>query len=221
MIPHLASLWHVAPSTSYSLPSLQPLRAGKSVVLLNTGLSDEALTINLADADVEVLLHDASSDKVPNLVRQRCGRLINMSGLGDGAAASPPIREGKDEWGVLYSSGTTGTPKAIERDHDSMVTEFLGWIVELGLNRDTTFFIARPIYYTGGLVLVGATLLVGGTIVIDDLQDDNNSEQAWDSLVNTLQANEVDWAFFIPDQLLAFIKTKRNPSLPRIRRMFS
>ena len=213
-----ASRVAVACGSKYKLlvAILATLRAGKSVVLLNTGLSDEALKINLADADVEVLLHDASSDKVPNLVRQRCGRLINKPGLGDGAAASPPIREGKDEWGVLYSSGTTGTPKAIERDHDSMVTEFLGWIMELGLNRGTTFFIARPIYYTGGLVLAGATLLVGGTIVIDDLQDDNNSEQAWGSFVNTLQGNEVDWAFFIPDQLRAFIKTKRNPSLPRI-----
>ena len=97
-----------------------------------------------------------------------------------------------------------------------MVTEFLGWIMELGLNRGTTFFIARPIYYTGGLVLAGATLLVGGTIVIDDLQDDNSSEQAWGSpSLTRSRATRSTGPFFIPDQLRAFIKTKRNPSLPR------
>jgi len=213
-----ASRVAVACGSKYNLlvAILATLRAGKSVVLLNTGLSDDALKTNLADAEVEVLVHDASSEKVPNLVRQRGGRVISTSGLADGAAASPPTREPTDEWGVLYSSGTTGTPKGIERDHDSMVTEFLGWIMELGLNRDTSFFIGRPIYYTGGLVLAGATLLVGGTIVIDDLPNENDFEQAWGSLANTLQGDEVEWAFFIPDQLRAFIKTKRNPSLPRV-----
>jgi acyl-coenzyme A synthetase/AMP-(fatty) acid ligase len=218
LLDERASRVAVACGSKYNLvvAIIATLRAEKSVVLLNTGLSDEALTTNLVDAEAEVLLHDASSEKVPNLVRQRGGRLINTSGLANGSAVSPPIRERTDEWGVLYSSGTTGTPKGIERDHDSMVTEFLGWIMELGLNRHTTFFIGRPIYYTGGLVLAGATLLVGGTIVIDDLQNESDSEQVWGSLVNTLQGTDVDWAFFIPDQLRAFIKTKRDPSLPRV-----
>jgi len=213
-----ASRIAVACSSKYNLlvSILAILRAGKSVVLLNTGLSDEALITNLTDAEVQVLLHDVSSEKAANLVRQRGGRLITMPGLANEVAVSLPVREPKDEWGVLYSSGTTGTPKGIERDHDSMVTEFIGWIIELGLNRRTTFFIGRPIYYTGGLVLAAATLLVGGTIVIDDLQDENDSEQAWDSLVNSLNDDEVDWAFFIPDQLRSFLKTKREPSLPRV-----
>jgi len=213
-----ASRVAVACGSKYDLlvAILATLRAGKGVVLLNTGLSDETLRTNLIDAEVQVLLHDFSSEKAPNLVRQSGGRLITMPGLANEVAMALPVREPKDEWGVLYSSGTTGPPKGIERDQDSMVTEFIGWIMELGLTRHTTFFIGRPIYYTGGLVLAAATLLVGGTIVIDDLQDENDSEQAWGSLVNTLQDNEVDWAFFIPDQLRSFLKTKRDLSLPRI-----
>ncbi|MBI4032750.1 acyl--CoA ligase [Candidatus Berkelbacteria bacterium] len=212
LLDDAASRVAVACSSKYGslVAILATLRAGKSVVVLNTGLGDEALKTNLADANVEVLLHDTSSERVPQLVRECGGRLIKASGLAGRAAISPPTRDRTDEWGVLYSSGTTGTPKGIERDHDSMVTEFLGWIVELGLNRRTAFFIGRPIYYTGGLVLAAATLLVGGTVIIDDLQNENDDDLAWHSLADALQRTTVDWAFFIPDQIRAFLRTKHE-----------
>ena len=94
-----ASRVAVACGSKYKLlvAILATLRAGKSVVLLNTGLSDEVLKINLADADVEVLLHDAPSDKVPNLVRQRCGRLTQhvWARRRSRGIASDPRRKGR------------------------------------------------------------------------------------------------------------------------------
>jgi len=96
-----------------------------------------------------------------------------------------------------------------------MVTEFLGWIIELGLRRDTTFYIGRPIFYTGGLVFAAATLLVGGTIVINDFVNENDPLEAWNDLSNFLHNDRIDWVFLIPDQIQTILKNIREPKLPR------
>jgi acyl-coenzyme A synthetase/AMP-(fatty) acid ligase len=209
----------VAGGSKYNLlvAILAGLRAGKGIVVLNPGLADAGLQTNIADANATLLLHDGQVPRIAAMMEARGGRLVSLEG--DKKATGKPVvfadRRPKDEWGVLYSSGTTGTPKGIERDHDSMVTEFLGWVIELGLSRQTIFFIGRPIYYTGGLVLVGATLIVGGMVVLEDLSDENDVEQTWNSLAKSLDTIDVDWAFFVPDQVRAFLKTLRSPTLRR------
>jgi acyl-coenzyme A synthetase/AMP-(fatty) acid ligase len=86
-----------------------------------------------------------------------------------------------------------------------MVTESLGWCLELSLNRRVKFYIGRPIYYTGGLVLSLATLTVGGSLVFCDSLDDNRFQDAWAGFLFMCERHALDWAFFIPDQLRAFM----------------
>jgi acyl-coenzyme A synthetase/AMP-(fatty) acid ligase len=191
------------------------LRCGKSAVLLNTGLTDEGLRTNLLDTEVSLLVHDESYKRISTLTADRTR--MNTLGIRDLLAAREkapsvqPVERGPDdEWGVLFSSGTTGIPKGIERDQNSMVTEFLGWCLELGLTRHTKFYVGRPIYYTGGLVLSMATLIVGGQIVINDYANDNNPDEVWRDYQQTLKSTKVDWAFFVPDQIRAFLKLAKK-----------
>lgn len=89
-----------------------------------------------------------------------------------------------------------------------MLTEFLGWCLELPILRSETFYIARPLYYTGGLVLAAATLLVGGTVVCPT---EHTPEVLWNACV----AGHVTFAFLIPDQLVALIEAAQaQGSLP-------
>ncbi len=191
------------------------LRCGKSAVLLNTGLTDEALKTNLLDTEVSLLVHDERNKRISTLTTDRTGiSTLRIEDVLTAREKAPSFQLGErgpdDEWGVLFSSGTTGTPKGIERDHNSMVTEFLGWCLELGLTRHTKFYVGRPIYYTGGLVLSMATLIVGGQIVINDFADDNNPDEVWRDYQQTLKSIKVDWAFFVPDQLRAFLGLAKN-----------
>jgi len=195
------------------------LRCGKSAVLVNTGLTDDALRTNLLDTEVSLLIHDESHKRISTLTTDRIQmntlHLEDDFGLPDKVASLQPVeRVPGDEWGVLFSSGTTGTPKGIERDQNSMVTEFLGWCLELGLTRHTKFYVGRPIYYTGGLVLSMATLIVGGQIIINDFANDNDPDEVWRDYQQTLRRTKIDWAFFVPDQIRAFVKIakKTKPS---------
>ncbi|MFT4664148.1 MAG: acyl-coenzyme A synthetase/AMP-(fatty) acid ligase [Gammaproteobacteria bacterium] len=186
---------------------LSVIRTGKSIVLLNVNLPNEALKTNIEDTELDLLIHDDYID-IDDLCKGSSVKTMNISGFFDNVNRKIEFKaynsEPEDEWAVLFSSGTTGTPKGIERDHNSMVTEFLGWCLELGLSKSTNFYIGRPIYYTGGLVLALSTFIVGGSIIINDYDDSNNFELIWDDYIKTLESIEMEWTFFIPDQLKLF-----------------
>jgi len=185
------------------------LREGKAAVVINPGLDEAGLKVTLKDAKVAQLLLDHATARIADLApvgrRARVVRFDEVnSGLPD--LGPGPARRPRDEWGVLYSSGTTGTPKGIERDHNSVVTELLGWCLEMGLDRNTSFYIGRPIFYTGGLVLTLATLLVGGAVWLNDFEDGNDPEEVWRDYQATLARGPIRYAFFIPDQIRAFCR---------------
>ncbi|MCC6908629.1 MAG: acyl--CoA ligase [Phycisphaerales bacterium] len=191
---------------------LAVLRLGRSIVLLNPALKDEAIRTNLLDTGADELIHDGAmsrwKDLFPSPPRALAVESVDWSKSVEysGAAEADP----HDEWGVLFSSGSTGTPKGVERDQYSMVTEFIGWCLELALSRWTTFYIGRPVFYTGGVVLVGSVLLVGGAVVLNDYSDNNDPFAAWKDYQAFARSRPVDWAFFVPDQLRAFMEYAAN-----------
>ena len=186
------------------------IRAGRSAVLLNVGLSTEALRTNIMDASVDGLL--AATDCLHLAELLPAGSALcsidELTAADEHSAPNKrpwPLRQGHEEWGVFFSSGTTGTPKAIERSHHSVVTELLGWVIELQLNRSTSFYIGRPVYYTGGAVLALSVLLAGGSLVLNDYTSDLDFHQIWRDYQAACQRVAIDWAFFIPDQIRAFL----------------
>jgi acyl-coenzyme A synthetase/AMP-(fatty) acid ligase len=186
----------------------------KSVVLININLSQDALKTNIQDTSTDLLIYDEFFESIGNLYSslsvntKRIEELIvdDESDFSFNSFDTEP----EDEWGILFSSGTTGTPKGIERDQNSMITELLGWCLELNLSKETVFYVGRPIYYTGGLVLALSNFISGGTIVINDYQSDNDFNEIWEDYQNTLNVQTVNWAFFIPDQIRTFCSISNN-----------
>lgn len=200
---------------------LAVIRSKRSVVLLNTALEDSALQVNLKDTKVKTILHDRQYARLLNLLDGKktsitIGKVRAKGNSKKSLYYASKVKRPNDEWGILFSSGTTGVPKGVERDHYSMVTENLGWCIELGLNRNSVFYVGRPIFYTGGLVLTLATLLCGGAVILNDYSNYNNTSEVWHDYQKTLKKIKVDWAFFVPDQLKSFvreIKTHRQKIL--------
>jgi acyl-coenzyme A synthetase/AMP-(fatty) acid ligase len=188
--------------------TLGVLRTGRSVVILNTGFDEDTIRTNLREADVQALMHDEKCSRLSQLVSSSA---VVPTHVLTGTSAPTLIRRGpSDEWGVLYSSGTTGTPKGIVRSHESIVTELVGWCLELGLTRHSRFYIGRPIYYGGGLVLTLATLLVGGAAILNDHGGDDSFGEVWTDYQRTVNGRSVDFAFFIPDQLRDFLRNSEG-----------
>ncbi len=192
------------------------LRCGRSAVILNIGLPDDAIRTNINEADVRAIVYDRKCKRVAEMVPGPVVHQLDVREVLDSFDGSPAkftahaARIRSDEWGVLFSSGTTGIPKGISRDHDSIITELLGWCLELPLSRSDCFYIGRPAFYTGGLVLSVATLLVAGSVVLNDFENDDSPQEVWQDYQRTLRTQKISWAFFIPDQVRAFMRFVRN-----------
>lgn len=186
------------------------LRAGKTLIALNPGLSAESMRVTMADAHAELLAHDRDSASLCDFLAIPALSIdvtASRSGLIDSDVALPKS-EPEDIAVVLFSSGTTGVPKAIERDHFSLITELLGWALELRLRSGTTFYIGRPVYYTGGLVLALSILLVGGCIVLNTYANDADFQGIWLDYQRSAALQPLDWAFFVPDQIRFFVRSR-------------
>jgi long-chain acyl-CoA synthetase len=199
------------------------LRIGKSAIVLNTGLSDEAIQTIIERTEASALIHDKYNNKIHELLSSTNSRkILNISDVMRPdllqASFNPPIiQQANDEWGVLFSSGTTGIPKGIERDHYSMVTELLGWCLELNINRHTKFYIGPPVFYTGGLVITLSTLLTGGSVFLNDYKDSNDSVEIWNDYQKVLASHQLLWAFFEPSMIRSFVKFAENLEKPPLK----
>lgn len=192
------------------------MRAGRSAVVLNPLLPEDAFGVTIDDTKPDAIVQDR--DIVSSLPP---GALVSVPQVIVDTLESQPSRDIPwpdykitDEWGIVFSSGSTGVPKGIERDHDSMITEIIGWSLELPLTKESVFYVGRPIFYTGGLVLALSSLFVGGTVIANDYRDDDDPEEVWSDYKRESEVQPIEWAFFVPDQLRAFTNAKHRLDTP-------
>lgn len=138
------------PSSAYLFAALGSLRSGVVPVLLNPALTDAEQAALLADAEPALVLHDA-----------------DLPGLLDGPpvdVAPVPLARA-----MLYTSGTTGTPKGVwtgvlsEADGRSLVDEERElW----GFQADDVHVVVSALYHSAPLRFAAGTLLAGGDVVL-------------------------------------------------------
>jgi acyl-coenzyme A synthetase/AMP-(fatty) acid ligase len=202
-------------------------RSGNSAVTLHLGLEAKTLCECINDTAPSVFVVDADGRAELERGVPAVQRIIDLeSVLGQSREETVETiaeNEPSEECCVLFSSGTTDRSKGIERDHYSMVTESIGWCLELGLTSKSTFYVGRPMYYTGGLVLALATLTAGGALSVKDSLDDNDFEEAWEAWQRLAAVADLEWAFFIPDQLRFFLRKIRvdGPKEPLAKRVLT
>jgi len=186
---------------------------GYSIIIFNPLATKESLKVHLSDTNPSLII--GSTELIGNIdfVSNQSVQTLDLSKISmiEDSRQLPKIK-GK-EWGVLFSSGSTGISKAIVYDHLAMTSELLAWILELGIRRDTRFYVGRPIFYTGGLVLTLATLLVGGEVFLPEFKDDQDFVSIWSNYQTLLKQVSLDLAFFVPDQIRKFFEIAKEPFL--------
>lgn len=170
------------------------IRSGNIFVLINPTLSCEQINRSLHTIHCDYYISDREWDAIT-------AQYIPVS-FGNGNAfemKTPYPNIGVcDEAGIIFSSGTTGEPKALMRSSFSILSEAIQWMIELQLRIGTSFLIPRPLYYTGGFILMYSSLFSGGRV---DLLDDISCQ----SVLEYIQKVDIDWAFIVPSAIREMI----------------
>lgn len=155
-------------------------RIGAIFVPLNFRLTATELEFIVSDAGISVLI--ASSTHAPTVHRIRakslCKWYLSASDLRcsdhpyqalSDAHAHHSWPNGSDVAVIMYTSGTTGTPKGAMLSHDNLWTACTNLLLTAGFNSADISLNCAPLFHVGGLcVVVLPILLAGGRVILQD-----------------------------------------------------
>ncbi|HEX8732106.1 MAG TPA: long-chain fatty acid--CoA ligase, partial [Ktedonobacterales bacterium] len=148
---------------------------GAILTPLNWRLTVPELAVILRDCEPRLLLHDAPHAALAHaaLVAQPGAAPLDMAGFPgeDAALAARAIpfatRDGEEIALILYTSGTTGTPKGAMLSHRMLTWNAINTQVSWGLSESDIAPISAPFFHAGGLnVLTTPLYHLGGTVAL-------------------------------------------------------
>ena len=160
-----------ATSLSYATLFLGALRAGVAVAPLAPSSTADSLADMVADSGAKLFFADAGviSEMGAALSRISC-RVIHLDSFDDWLAPAcsrptPVVIDPAWPFNIIYSSGTTGTPKGIVQSH-GMRARHVDRAEALGYGDASVTLLSTPLYSNTTLVSFLPSLAKGGTVVL-------------------------------------------------------
>ena len=162
-------------SVDYACVFLGALRAGVVVAPLAPSVTPQILTGMLRDAQASLLFVDEAARALVEPEMEALPRIAL-----DGSAAGRPLESWLTPAGmtptavrvtpeaafnIIYSSGTTGTPKGIVQSHGMRWTHMRRGLT-YGYSAATRSLVSTPLYSNTTLVVFFPTLALGGCVMI-------------------------------------------------------
>ncbi|WP_308257465.1 class I adenylate-forming enzyme family protein [Pseudonocardia lacus] len=183
--------------------------AGLPFVPLNYRLSDEALRAALARIAPAVVVAGQRQ-------RQRCAGIEGITVLGpDELPAGPAGPSGPGDVSVLlFTSGTSGEPKAAVLRPGHLCSYVLSTVDFLGAGEDEAQLVSVPPYHIAGISTILTSVFAGRRIVVLPAF----TAQAW---VDLVRAESVTHAMVVPTMLgrILDVLQARGESLPALRHL--
>ncbi|MET0341301.1 MAG: class I adenylate-forming enzyme family protein [Polyangiales bacterium] len=161
-------------SIAYAVTFLGAVRAGVAVAPLAPSATAESLAAMLSDCEARVLFVDASTAAsfagatVPRVAldeAEAVGTPFSRWLAPQGSAPEPAPLAPEGRFNIIYSSGTTGTPKGIVQPN------LMRWAHvrrggDAGYGPDAVTLVSTPLYSNTTLVSFFPALSLGGTVVL-------------------------------------------------------
>ncbi len=179
-------------------------RIGAIAAPINTRLALEEMDALARDAEPCLLLTDATFEKhaltlraqgaVPNVARLDAvaGEAPSIDSVQGGAL--PPMGDANETVCLLYTGGTTGRPKGVMHNSDSLVMNVFQSADILGSPRDMRFVHVAPLFHIGAIAYTVAVTLHAGTHIPLPAFDP-------EAVLNTIGANQATHVTLVPTMI--------------------
>ncbi|HMB51415.1 MAG TPA: class I adenylate-forming enzyme family protein [Natronoarchaeum rubrum] len=199
-------------------------RLGAVLVPLNVRHTPGELSRACENADVTTLLCDADTEASAREAAERCAEppaVVSVDAI-DPSATDPSAsdrdiddsvfprveRTPVDVRVILFTSGTTGEPKAVPLTAGNLLASAVGSAFRLGVVPDDRWLCCLPMYHMGGLAPVLRSTLYGTTVVLQSTFDAERTPAVAReygvtgvSLVPTMLRRIIDGGAELPDSL--------------------
>lgn len=176
-------------SASYFAIWLGIIQAGGCAALINTNLRGEALIHSIASAGAQTIVADSTLRPLLEEIRSSLpsATVFWLHGAqpteemaphafyrsaypDDMVAEAPSALNGSDATALLiFTSGTTGYPKAARISHHRLLEWSLWFAGMMDTQEDDRLYNCLPMYHsTGGVAGIGGVLVNGGTVILED-----------------------------------------------------
>jgi long-chain acyl-CoA synthetase len=148
------------------------LRAGAAIVPMNMLLKEREVAHYMADSDARVLFAwHQFADAAKAGARDTDVVVVEPGAFDAQLAGAEPAgtidRDPDDTAVILYTSGTTGTPKGAELTHANLTENVAVSVGLFGLGSDTVALGALPLFHAfGQTCALNATMSVGGCLTL-------------------------------------------------------
>ena len=116
--------------------------------------------------------------------------------------ALPVAIEAADVCTILYTSGTTGSPKGAMITHGNVWLNNINWILAFGITQNDVKLSVAPMFHAGGLFAnVLAVLMLGGHVVMQP-------QFVPDEFLRAIETYGVTMTFGVPTMILALTQTE-------------
>jgi fatty-acyl-CoA synthase len=144
-------------------------RVGCRVALINTQLRAEGLAHSLETVRAYLVITDRPSADLPATypIQRWDDDFIHALSLLSATPLDLPPPAPHDVALYVYTSGTTGLPKAAKISHGKIMNWAAWFAAMTDATMDDRLYNCLPMYHSvGGIVAIGSMLLVGGTVII-------------------------------------------------------
>lgn len=192
------------------------MRLGALLVPLNARLARPELTRQAETADLNLLVCEAETEADALVVSEVPVASVDSS---DGESVAPLCEQDpeivepaswsrEDLQALLFTSGTTGDPKAVELAMGNFLASATASAFRLGVTPDDRWLLCLSMYHMGGLSVVLRSALYGTTVVLQEGFDATAAadaiaeyEVSGVSLVPTMLRRMLDSAGSLADSL--------------------
>jgi len=177
-------------------------KLGAILVPLNWRMPGQELAPLLTDCGAGWLIFGAEDRPTAGSVASKKMSLLDLDDAGDKGFRScrdafEPL-EGRlvwlsdETWYLLYTSGTTGMPKAVIQTYGMAMANYINIAQAMGLRADDTSLNYLPLFHTGGINLTTLPALIMGarTLITPGFDLDRT--------VKLLESGELDTFFAVP-----------------------